>query len=187
MARARPPKPPVNPIKPTPVVSQPLIPKQLVTLGLPPRPAPGTKPRHMEWRRWGSMEWKGTTTDPAIGNGTIQSWFRIEDARWLELWVEVVVGSTTTVGSGSWYFTGSPVPAAPPVPFSIVGWCGVYDSSGSAFYAGSVLLSDVGRVLPRMPDYSGADGAVTAVAAAAPITWATGDRLNVYAKFRYVE
>lgn len=144
------------------------------------RNAPPT--RGIGWATWRAMQWKGTTADPAIGNGTLYGWTTF-DGRWLEVWVELTIGSTTTFGTGGWYFTGQPIPTT--TSWWITGWCGLRDDSAATSYAGPVLLNNLGQLFPRTPNYGGTNGAVAAVSSALPFTWATGDTLNLYSKFRY--
>lgn len=136
------------------------------------------------WQKWETLVWDANTTSPAIGNGTLQGWYRF-DERWMEAWIELAAGSTTTFGTGSMRFEGRPLPSSPPYSPAIVGWCMAYDDSAGNVHAGSVQLSTTGTLVPRMPNYAGANGIVTAVNNTAPFTFATSDQISVYAKLRY--
>lgn len=47
--------------------------------------------------------WTGATTNPVIGNGTLAGFYQ-RRGDWLQVAIEVTFGSTTTYGSGLWYF-----------------------------------------------------------------------------------
>lgn len=145
------------------------------------RPAPRQR---TGWRKWTNLQWKGTTTDPVLGNGTLNGWVKFDD-RWLEVWIELLMGSTTTYGTGSWYFTGRPVVTSPFDPLLAVGQAG-YRDAAPANFSGPVMLVG-GLLLPRLYDHSAADGTMIAVTATAPFTWASGDSLTLSAKYRYTD
>ena len=137
------------------------------------------------WQVWDQLAWTASTTDPAIGNGTLAGWYKFDD-RWLELWVEMTAGSTTTFGSGAWIISGQPVPLDPVLPQgAMVGQFGARDS-GTASYAGVVITDSTdGQLLPRVLQYSGANGTVTSVSSTSPLTWGSGDSFTIWCKFRY--
>jgi hypothetical protein len=51
-----------------------------------------------------TLLWKGDTDDPAIGNGTMRSIWRIEDD-YLNWRITMKFGTTSTFGTGNWYWT----------------------------------------------------------------------------------
>lgn len=118
-----------------------------------------------------SMQWKGDTTDPVIGNGSITT--RVyRSGRKLKVDVALAIGSTTTFGSGAWYFQL-------PAPFNswvakagVVGTARIFDS-GTTYYAGiPVMSAGSGRI------YLWLDNSSSNVNPAAPMTWANGDTLT---------
>lgn len=191
MARTRRPLPPSDPVV---IVSDdsgqarsntgaPVTPGRLTTnIGVfNPYPIPG---REQVWRKWTNLTWTAVTTNPSLGNGTLEGWFKIESV-FLELWVEMTMGSTTTYGSGGWNFSGGPLP----VGFGFTtpsGWAGYRDvGSGTSYHGPVQLVPDSGALRPTVPNYGGSNGAVSAVTATVPFTWASTDTLTLYAKFRY--
>jgi len=135
------------------------------------------------WHVWDDATWTATTTNPVLGNGSLEAWYRFDD-RWMEVSVELTMGSTTTYGSGTWRFSGRPVSDLPYDGLPGVGWCGFRDVSAGAYYLGQVIyLSD--QLAPRIPNYAGSNGATVGTTSTAPFTWASTDVFNLYAKFRY--
>lgn len=117
--------------------------------------------------------WIGSTTNPAIGNGTRSGrWRRPADSDLVHFQILIIMGSTTTYGSGFWSlgFPTSPAPSA----------------TAQTFFTGPCLLVDnsaAGR-FPGVPDvFSGAIILGTtgggAVAPTVPFTWAQNDRIVI--------
>lgn len=46
--------------------------------------------------------WTGSTTNPAIGNGTLSGRYRLLGAKHLDVRINIIFGTTTTYGSGSY-------------------------------------------------------------------------------------
>lgn len=108
------------------------------------------------------------STNPAIGNGSISGAY-MQAGKLVHYWVSIVMGSTTTYGSGAWSI-------APPVPalvsrLTIQGL--IRDTSANAYYPIRTLTS--GGALAC--DGTTAGGPVRSVAATVPFTWATNDEL----------
>jgi hypothetical protein len=123
--------------------------------------------------RAASVIWKGATTDPVIGNGTLVSRYRLT-GQTFDWKVKIVAGSTTTFGTGQW----SLVP-----PFSIrdIGYAYAgyaVDSSVPARFSGLFEASGTTSVLCWGVE-SAAGGSLRAVTSAVPFTWTTGDILSV--------
>ena len=122
--------------------------------------------------------WTGATANPAIGNGTITGRYLLNQ-RMCFVNIEVVMGSTTTFGTGSWFFSTPPKP----------------DNSGDALAhvddvpcCGSAKLTDTGTLdcvgtsvidaaASRIYVVGTSHAATGIVAAAVPFTWASTDRL----------
>ncbi len=51
-----------------------------------------------------SVTWKGSVSDPAIGNGTLTGSYYLR-SRVIDVAIQVTLGSTTTLGSGVWFFS----------------------------------------------------------------------------------
>lgn len=137
--------------------------------------------RRTDWRKW-EPTWDAATTSPALGNGTLEAWY-LYDNRWMELYLELTAGSTTTFGTGSWTFTGLP---ALPATFRGVGWSTCYDVSGNATFSGWVQIRNGDEFRPSLPSASTA-GAHVGLTSAVPFTWADTDQLVMYGKFRYAD
>lgn len=120
------------------------------------------------------------TADPSLGNGTLVGWYRVVD-RWVEVEIELVTGSTTTYGTGGWYFANTPLA---PLMTRAVGIMTVYDTSATATYAGWVQARSNGQLFPATPS-TATSGAMTSLTATAPVTFATGDELWMSVRYRY--
>lgn len=115
--------------------------------------------------------WTGSTTNPVIGNGTISGRYRRPtNSDKLDLEIRVVMGSTTTYGSGFWIFS-LPFNASASAVNNAVGSAiyldvGTLDRSGEArFNSATQLILDhptLGVVTPTVPH-----------------TWASTDILQV--------
>lgn len=116
---------------------------------------------------------------PSLGNGTLVGAY-MQIGRLVVFALELVAGSTTTFGTGQWFFTL-------PLPPGYVGSYGLtqnavrgiaYDSS-----SGNVVLvaGDAPSANQYVNVYYGAaiPGALTVLAPAAPWTWATGDLVRI--------
>jgi len=119
-----------------------------------------------------TIEWKGDSSDPAIGNGTLTC--RVyRSGRRLKVDVRLLVGSTTTFGSGAWYFQL-------PAPFST--WNAKHAAAGAAVmldsgtqrFLGTATVNAAARRI-----YVNLDASASQINPTAPMTWATNDTLNV--------
>lgn len=114
--------------------------------------------------------WTGASADPVIGNGTLTGrYFRV--GRQVSVCITVVMGTTTTFGTGAWYF------ALPYIPTTSVNWIGsvtVLDN-GTTFYTGVARTLTDGTA--RMQLYG--NSVTAAFDSARPITWATGDEIHL--------
>lgn len=118
--------------------------------------------------------WTAASVNPAIGNGSI-------DGRYYKLGklcfvsIKVVMGSTTTFGTGAWFFS---LPAIPATFSPQLGSCRVLDS-GTNFRTGvAVTLSDG---TARMQGTIDSD--TSTLDSARPMTWASGDELYLTVTF----
>jgi hypothetical protein len=116
--------------------------------------------------------WTGTTTNPAIGNGSLNMRYE-RIGHTMDIFLQVTMGSTTTYGSGAWQFT---LPTGP--AFSHVGYFGTaFDASAGAEYplagtstAGLLTV----KAWPATAGLAFVNGGPTV-----PMTWATGDVLTL--------
>jgi hypothetical protein len=108
------------------------------------------------------------STPPALGNGTlVGSYMRV--GKMITACINLTAGSTTTFGSGEWTFS-LPVTAASTVNFSGAGW--MLDN-GTAYKALSCHMHSTTTIKCIF----GSDGGH--FNAGAPITWASGDKLDL--------
>lgn len=128
--------------------------------------------------------WTGATANPAIGNGTITARYLL-NRRICFVNIEVIMGSTTTYGTGSWFFSTPPKP----------------DNSGDALAhedsvpcCGSAKLTDTGTLdcvgtsvidaaASRIYVVGTSHAATGIVASTVPFTWASTDRLALTLAF----
>lgn len=117
--------------------------------------------------------WTGSGSNPAIGNGTISGrWQR--DGRRVHLQIDLLMGSTTTFGTGTYTFS---LPTVLPAPGSgtSVGTCWMFDS-GTTNRVGTAIIDGSGVVCI-------ADSEAANVGATNPFTWAANDRLRIDATY----
>lgn len=131
-----------------------------------------------EWQSYTPV-WTGVTTDPVIGNGTIEGAYRrVGDS--LEASIRIVMGGTTTYGSGDWVFS---IPAGLSIDLDklaantnntlVNSIASANDVSTSFQYVGSVKpIGDAVRV-------SNGDGVANNWRPAVPFTWASTDILQL--------
>lgn len=115
--------------------------------------------------------WTGGTTNPAIGNGTLSLRYFLQND-YCELWLAVLMGSTTTFGTGEWRFQ-LPVPAKVRKQF---GTAYMLDN-GANNYVG-VCEAGTNGILRIISHLS-----ATIVANNAPFTWANGDELHAHIRY----
>lgn len=123
-----------------------------------------------------AIVWKGDSSDPDIGDGTLSC--RVyRSGRKLKLDVVLVAGSTTTFGSGAWYFE-LPAPLGTWVAkASAVGTGRILDLGTAYFMAVPVISAGSKRV------YLWLDNSGSNVNVNAPMTWAAGDTLTFSVEF----
>lgn len=114
--------------------------------------------------------WTGATDNPAIGDGTLSGRY-MKVGKMVHVWVRMLAGSTTTFGTGAWFFS---LPFAPATFGTQVGSIRVLDS-GTAFRTGvAQTLSDgTARVQATI------DSDTASIDSGRPMTWASGDELYI--------
>lgn len=127
------------------------------------------KPMSGAWSAY-SVVWTGDITNPTIGNGILAArYVRIGDT--VTGQVLLTAGSTTTFGTGGWSFS-LPLTAADGT-FRGLGMASIADSSPFNLYSAMVRINSTTTV------QLGTTASPTAqVAAASPMTWASGDSLG---------
>jgi hypothetical protein len=123
------------------------------------------------WQTY-TPDWHGTTTNPALGNGTITGRYMV-DGKTVRVEINLVMGSTTTYGSGVWSWS-LPVTARDigSGSFNACGSAMFNDSSAGDYESGQAFVH---RSTNRMR----AIAAGTSVDATHPWTWGNGDDLNL--------
>lgn len=113
--------------------------------------------------------WTGATTNPSIGNGTITSYVSTEGKQ-TTVQVTINMGTTTTFGSGQWYFS---LPVSPNTSIPCIGQAQALDN-GTNFRIGTVqtLLDGSARCILTFDSDAGAASSTR------PFSWATGDALS---------
>jgi hypothetical protein len=123
--------------------------------------------------------WTASTVNPVLGNGTITGRWKRHGYS-VDFKIGVTMGSTTTFGTGSWFFS-IPVPAyqpGHPLNEIYVGeWRG-WDNSVPAGRQGTVMLAAASTIHP----HTVADPAAN-VLSTVPITWATADRFTIAGRY----
>ncbi len=119
--------------------------------------------------------WKGDSSDPAIGNGSISASV-VRNGRALQVNISVGMGSTTTFGSGDWYFT-LPSPYDFKARDNSVGSAYILDN-GTAFFVGIARMASGSNQIRVFTN-----NVATGVRSSVPMTWANGDNLNISIEF----
>lgn len=113
--------------------------------------------------------WTAVTVDPAIGNGTLRGEVaRIGNA--IKVSIELVIGSTTSLGTGGWRFT---IPKAPSLTSGTV-QVGMGVAVGASYVLLAARLLNAGTFIELF-----VPGSLTQVGPAAPFAWATGNSLRI--------
>lgn len=116
--------------------------------------------------------WTAASVNPAIGDGTISGWYT-RNGNVITATITVVMGGTTTFGTGEYIFS---LPVATTVTDrNFVGAVHALDS-GNAYRAGSCVLAP-GVDADTVRCYG--DAGSTGYSPTVPHTWASGDTLNI--------
>jgi hypothetical protein len=115
--------------------------------------------------------WTAASVNPSINNGTVQGWYKLV-GKTCFVRGNIVMGSTTTFGSGEWYvsmpFTASHADA-------ILMTANLLDN-GTAWYNATVNGARAGFNYKAPIQYQGGAGTALDVNATQPYTWASTDR-----------
>ena len=123
-----------------------------------------------KWQSY-TVSWTASTTNPAIGNGTLIGRYT-QIGKTVMGTISLVMGSTTTYGSGGWYFS---LPKAVASNAFLTGNWVVVDASPLKFYAG--LLRAYGNE-DKISQFI-RDAGLYWLAGITPHTWANGDSLRI--------
>lgn len=120
--------------------------------------------------------WTADSGSPSIGNGTLVGEWYIADGR-VYVNIVLVVGSTTTLGSGAWYFWTPYQGVSKSALTQVVGTARML-RAGSSFQLAAVTMG-AGAVNVQLTPHSGG----TQVGAASPWAWAVND--NILMSYSY--
>ena len=116
--------------------------------------------------------WTSDGTQPGIGNGTLYGKYSVI-GNTCHLSFYLFVGSTTTFGSGTYFFS---LPLAVGSGIRHVGNCAVYDSSTGLYYLSYVNLLPGESVMWAFLKNGSSN---TVFSPNQPITWASGDQIRL--------
>ncbi len=117
--------------------------------------------------------WTAATTNPTLGNGTLTGAY-LSAGKLTVFRVRLTIGSTTTIGSGSYAFA---LPAtANTIGNEPVGNGFIRDNSAATFRMRHAYMNTTGTV--RLSDEGGAH-----VSDTVPWTWASADTLNLWGMY----
>lgn len=120
--------------------------------------------------------WTSDGTAPAIGNGTLAGRYRLLDTSSMQLIIQFVVGSTSTNGTGNYFFSMPGAYKAKNVGgLPQTGAARLLDSGTAHFSATALIFANGTTISTIVADNTG----VRQFGAGAPITLATGDELNI--------
>jgi hypothetical protein len=114
--------------------------------------------------------WTGTGSNPAIGNGTLAGLFRLS-GRTVHFTVYVLMGSTTTFGTGNWSWALPVTSTASNEGFTFAVF---YNDTGTGEAAAIARLASTTTV--RAFGLADGGGGFTSTS---PITWANGDSIRI--------
>jgi hypothetical protein len=122
------------------------------------------------WRSY-TPSWTAASINPSIGNGSLEGWYKVV-GKICFVRGNIVIGSTTTFGSGEWYvsmpFTASHADA-------ILMTANLLDN-GTAWYNATMNGARAGFNYKAPIQYQGGAGTALDVNATQPYTWANSDR-----------
>ncbi len=122
--------------------------------------------------------WTASTTNPVLGNGTIAGVYK-QRGKIVDFRFEMTTGSTTTYGSGGYFFT-LPVNAKIASVGSMVSSGYIQDvSTGLYFQCVADTGNGVDKMAVRVFNATGTFAYLETVITTAPMTWATGDTIWV--------
>lgn len=113
--------------------------------------------------------WGGSVSNPSVGNGSITGSYA-KVGKLVHVRIALVIGSTSTGGSGRWTFTLPFAPAAQQALTAVA-----EDTSASSRYGGAAWITPGTGVFAVALGSGGNAG----VSSTVPFTWANGDQLYI--------
>jgi hypothetical protein len=119
-----------------------------------------------------SPTWEGSSSNPAIGNGTIEAKY-IQIGKVVTVFLTVTMGTTTTYGSGFWTFTlpVTAVGSGKNVGYGIF-YCNDQTAASTQYVSAAYAVSSTTMV------FDIASGARANIDNDSPFTWASTDVLR---------
>ncbi|MFI0825731.1 hypothetical protein ACH4Q7_14885 [Streptomyces roseolus] len=117
--------------------------------------------------------WTASTTNPVLGNGTLVGRHK-RIGRTVHVHIDLAIGSTTTLGSGSWSFT-LPVQAAASGGNRV----GVAQAVGATRFGGQNVISPGASATTPFFPASSAVSNLSAATATVPFAWAAANELRI--------
>lgn len=124
------------------------------------------------WTSYHSF-WTGQVTNPVIGNGTIEA-FYYQTGRQVAVRIVMTAGSTTTFGSGEWFFS-LPIEAATVGEQDVL----VKAFVGSQQWAGTGVIPAASLTVQPTTSTSATDPRLSSCGAANPAAWSSGAMLVI--------
>ena len=135
------------------------------------------------WSPWQpyACEWRATTTNPTLGNGTLDASFRRLGTS-VDVRITLVIGTTSAGGAGSWAFILPPNTAPRTVTGGYATGKAMLLDAGTAAYDGSCYVA-AGDTTLYVTDGGSPWANVTADAGGVPFAWGAGDSININLTF----
>ena len=121
------------------------------------------------WQSY-TVSWTAATTNPSIGNGTLAGRY-VQIGKTVICSIALVMGSTTTYGSGNWSLSLPKTVASVSVRY--IGQFTIYNASPGGNYAGSAVVGSNQSAITLFVRDQGGSG----LNSTTPHTWASGDEL----------
>jgi hypothetical protein len=123
--------------------------------------------------------WSSSGTQPSLGNGAITGrYFRIGKA--VFVYIKLDMGSTTTYGTGSYYFSVPFTQTDSGMSARRLGQMSVYDANTAQAGWGWVRTHSSTQVVCEYISGAGMMNAIGVVGTTTPVTFANGDRLDLW-------
>lgn len=136
------------------------------------------------WQSW-IPTWTATTTNPGIGNGTLQGYYT-QIGKTILFRINLIFGSTSSVGSGT-YFLSLPVTAnsnlATGTPIGDI----YIEDTGTIGHNGVLRLSDKTKFLMNFQNADQVKAYTQDLTHAAPVAWGDGDFIRMSGFYEVAE
>jgi hypothetical protein len=125
--------------------------------------------------------WAAATTLPVLGNGILTGKYIIRPGGTCLVRIYLAIGSTSTMGMGSWTFS-LPMAVADDV-VNTMGLAQIKDISAGANYPRLAVLVPNDSVVQYFVQFNDGNTVAASLTATAPFTWATNDYMHVSAEY----